>query len=92
MDGDWKKEEERCRVSYKMPEDAKIGKDLDEYLVERARLRGLWWDVRIFILAMAGFGVSLKIYVACPMVLPFISRYKVRSSDPGPIRDAAFSS
>jgi len=77
MDHDYRIIESQYRTSKDIPEDMKLNKnDLDDFPIEKSRLRNIWWIILVFITATGGYGFSLNLnFIAIPLILQFFIAY-----------------
>ncbi|WEW55285.1 hypothetical protein PRK78_000714 [Emydomyces testavorans] len=77
MDNDYKKVEQRYIREHGLEEGKKLDKKSrgNDFPIEKARLRSIWWIVGLFIIAMLGYGWTLNTVIAVPLILQFFIAY-----------------
>lgn len=77
MDKDYSTLEEQFIEEHGLPEGKKLDKKTrgDNFPIEKARLRSIWWIVAIFIITTSAYGWTLKTSLAMPLILQFFSTF-----------------
>lgn len=77
MNYDYKRTEKEYRKSKNIPEDVKLNaKGEDDFPIEKARLRNIWWIVLIFVITTILYGYSFRFHhLAAPLILQFFIAY-----------------